>query len=71
MQALLTVIFGIFMVVVMVVAFGLLCSLPVMWLWNGCLVDVVSGVHTITWLQAWGIMVLCGLLFKSSTTSKD
>ena len=54
-----------------VVFFGLLFSWPVMMLWNGCLIDAVNGVNEITWLQAWGIMVLCGLLFKSSLSKKD
>ena len=48
-----------------------LFSWPVMMLWNGCLVDAVTGVNPVTWLQAWGISVLCGLLFKSSTSAKE
>jgi hypothetical protein len=48
-----------------------LFSWPVMMLWNGCLVDAVTGVNQITWLQAWGINFLCGLLFKSSTSTKE
>ena len=44
----------------------LLLSLPVMLLWNYCLVGAVAGVTAIGWLQAWGIMVLFGFLFKSS-----
>ena len=44
-----------------------LLSWPVYMLWNGCLVGAVAGVTTITWLQAWGITVLCSFLFKSST----
>ncbi len=58
--------------VVLVVVVGLLFSVPVMLLWNGCLVPAVTGLNEIGWLQAWGILVLCGLLFKTSTyTSKD
>lgn len=57
--------------VILVVALGLIFSLPVMWMWNGCLVPAVSGVHEIGWLQAWGISILCGLLFKSSDRSTD
>lgn len=49
---------------------GLLFSLPVMWLWNICLVPAVSGLHEIGWLQAWGIMILCGFLFKASVSTK-
>ena len=62
---------GIFILgVVFVIAAGLLFSLPVMWLWNGCLIGAVSGVSEISWLQAWGINVLCGFLFKSSISTK-
>jgi hypothetical protein len=45
-------------------------SWPVMMLWNGCLVDAVTGLKEITWLQGWGISLLFGLLFKSHTGSK-
>ena len=54
---------------VFIVLFGLLMSLPVMWLWNGCLVPAVSGVHEIGWLQAWGISLLCAFLFKDSKSN--
>lgn len=50
-----------------VVAAGLLFSLPVWLLWNYCLVGAVAGVSQITWLQAWGILILCAFLFKSSS----
>lgn len=43
---------------------GFLLSYPVMLLWNGCLVGAVNGVNKIEWLQAWGILVLFGVLFK-------
>lgn len=52
------------------VALSLICALPVMWLWNGCLVGAVAGVATIGWLQAWGIVFLCSLLFKPSIKAK-
>jgi hypothetical protein len=62
--------FGVAIVIIVVV--GLLLSLPVMLLWNACLVPAVTGLSEIGWLQAWGIMILCGLLFKSSfPTNKD
>jgi hypothetical protein len=41
-------------------------SWPVMMLWNGCLVDAITGVKDITWLQGWGISVLSGILFNKS-----
>lgn len=57
--------------VAIVVIVGLIMSLPVMLLWNSCLVAAIPGVKEIGWLQAWGIMILSGLLFKSTTTSSS
>ena len=54
-----------------VLLLSFLLSWPVYMLWNGCLVDAVTGVNEVTWLQAWGIVVLSGLLFKTSVNSKD
>jgi hypothetical protein len=48
-----------------------LLSWPVYMLWNGCLVGAVTGVAEVTWLQAWGITILCGFLFKTTVTSKE
>jgi hypothetical protein len=62
--------FGIAGVAVVVIV-GLLFSLPVMWLWNAALVPAIPGIKTIGWLQAWGILMLCGFLFKPMTNSKD
>ena len=45
-------------------------SWPVMMLWNGCLVDAVSGIKEVTWLQAWGLQFLFGILFKTTVTTK-
>jgi hypothetical protein len=52
-----------------IVLLSFLLSWPVYMLWNGCLVGAVKGVYEVTWLQAWGITVLFGFLFKSSNTS--
>lgn len=46
-----------------------LFSWPVMMLWNGCLVGAVDGIHEVTWLQAWGLAILCNMLFKASVSS--
>lgn len=53
----------------LIVLLSFLLSWPVMMLWNGCLVEAVTGVKEVTWSQAWGISLLCGLLFKSHTSS--
>jgi hypothetical protein len=51
------------------VVFGLLLSLPVMLLWNLCLVPAIPGLAQVGWLQAWGILILCGLLFKPTANN--
>lgn len=55
--------------IIIIIAVALLLSFllswPVMMLWNGCLVPAVTGLSEVSWLQAWGISVLCGLLFKN------
>lgn len=55
--------------IVIITAIALLISFllswPVMMLWNGCLVPAVTGLSEIGWLQAWGISILCGFLFKN------
>jgi len=57
--------------VAIAVLVGLLFSLPVMWLWNAALVPAIPGIKTVGWFQAWGILMLCGFLFKPMTNSKD
>lgn len=66
-----------FAVLVGTVVFGItgllllsfLLSWPVYMLWNGCLVGAVAGVSEVSWLQAWGITVLFGFLFKTSVSN--
>ena len=53
-----------------VLLLSFLLSWPVYMLWNGCLVEAVPAFKEVTWLQAWGITVLCGFLFKPSFNSK-
>jgi hypothetical protein len=50
-------------------ALSFLLSWPVYMLWNGCLVGAVAGVSEVSWLQAWGLTVLCGFLFKSNVSN--
>ena len=57
--------------IALIAVLGLLFSLPVMWLWNAALVPAIPGIKTIGWLQAWGILILCGFLFKPTVSSKD
>jgi len=68
MDKLFTIFGALILIVLVVVGFGLILSLPVMLLWNYCLVGAIAGVNEIGWLQAWGILVLCGFLFKASVS---
>jgi hypothetical protein len=52
-----------------ILVLSFLLSWPVYMLWNGCLVGAVVGVSQVTWLQAWGLTVLCGFLFKSNVSN--
>lgn len=45
-----------------------LLSFPVMLLWNWALVPAVSVTSEISWLQAWGIMILFNMIVKSTVT---
>ena len=53
------------------VLISFLLSWPVYMLWNGCLVGAVAGVTEVTWLQAWGLTILCGFLFKTTVNAKE
>ena len=57
--------------IAVILGLSFLLAWPVMLLWNGCLVDAVTVVKPIGWLQAWGITILTGFLFKTSVTTKS
>ena len=50
--------------VVLVVVVSFVLRLPVMLLWDA-VVPAIFKLPEITWMQAWGLSLLCGLLFKS------
>lgn len=70
MNSFITAIVVIFGVVGLFVVYGLLLSIPVWLLWNGCLVGAVAGVSEISLLQALGITILTAILFKPVASSK-
>lgn len=63
---LLTLIGGFISLTFVVFFVGLLSAWPVELLWNW-LVPVLFKGPTVTIWQAWGLLILCGLLFKSSS----
>ena len=50
----------------MAVFISFISSWPLYMLWNGCLVGAIRGVNEVTWLQAWGLGILFGLMFKTT-----
>ena len=50
----------------MAVFISFILSWPLYMLWNGCLVGAIRGVNEVTWLQAWGLGILFGLMFKTT-----
>lgn len=52
-----------------IVIISLLMGFPVMWLWNALLPEIFGVKHIGFW-QALGLNLLCGFLFKGSSSSK-
>lgn len=59
--------------IALVVLMGCILALPVMWLWNGVLPNLFEpgAVRQIDFWNAWGLLILCGLLFKSHSSSSS
>ena len=49
---------------------SLLMAIITKWLWNGVLVNIVDFANPITFWQAFGINILCDILFKTHTSTK-
>ena len=62
---------GLGMAILSLIVLGIFMAWPVQLLWNGCLIQAVDGLNPITIWQALGINILCGILFKNSSSSKD
>lgn len=59
--------------IVMILAlilFSFLISYPLMLLWNFALVPALSVVGEVSWLQMWGIVILCNFMFKGYGVTK-
>lgn len=53
----------------MIIVIAVLMAWPTQWLWNNTLIGAIDGLNPIGFWQALGINVLCGILFRNSTTS--
>lgn len=70
MEKLSAVIGALVIVLTLVVILGLVMAIPTYLLWNDCLVPAVHGVNEIGWVQAWGLNILFGILFKAEVNKK-
>ena len=59
----------------LIVAIGLLLALPVKWLVNSvfsaAFIQFIFGVVQISVWRAWGLLILCGMLFKGNTATDN
>ena len=53
----------------MIIVIAIIMAWPTQWLWNNALIGAIDGLNPIGFWQALGINVLCGILFRNSTTS--
>ena len=58
------------MAVLLSIALGGIIALPIMWLWNAAVVGTIPGVLEISYFNAWGLFLLCSILFKTNITRK-
>jgi hypothetical protein len=52
------------------VVVAILLAWPTQWLWNNALVGAADGFNPIGFWQALGINILCGILFRNTSSSK-
>jgi hypothetical protein len=53
----------------MLIVIAVFMAWPTQWLWNNALIGAIDGLNPIGFWQALGINVLCGILFRNSTTT--
>jgi hypothetical protein len=60
-----------FLAISLIVALSILYAVPVVFLWNWCLVGTIDGVHEINFWKALGISILINMISAKSTTSQS
>ena len=55
--------------IVIAAVYSCLLAVAVKFLWNNSLVPAISGINTINYLEALGIICLCIILFKTPKVS--
>jgi hypothetical protein len=62
--------FTVIFVIIIAFLISLLFAWPFMLLWNW-LMPMIFGLTTLTFWQAFGLMMLCELMFKSSSSTSN
>lgn len=70
MDKLFTLLFALAGTMVFILVVCTILALPVMLLWNYCLVGAVNGVNEIGFWQALGLLVLTSIMFKNNTKNE-
>jgi hypothetical protein len=60
-----------FLAISLIVALSILYAVPIVFLWNWCLVGTIDGVHEINFWKALGISILINMISAKSTTSQS
>jgi hypothetical protein len=55
--------------VVLATVLQLLMAIPFMWLWDTIMPDLF-GLKPISWLQAWGLMIMANIMFRTHIERK-
>ena len=68
METLIEILGAALLVILIVAIIAIILSFPVMWLWNWLMPTIFDLVEISFW-QALGINLLCGFLFRSSSSN--
>ena len=71
MNEIFKVIFVVFGTVLISILMSIIFAFPVQYLWNNCAVHAISGIKEVSLFEAWGITMLCGLLFGGAKNASS
>ena len=55
----------------LIIAISIIYAVPIVFLWNKCLVGTIDGVHKIDFWKALGLAILFNFLMPKTTTTKS
>jgi hypothetical protein len=60
-----------FIAISLIIALSILYAVPIVFLWNWCLVGTIDGVHEINFWKALGIAILFNMLSSKSNSNQS